>query len=156
MGHRVAETRSYIGILGASESPWPIISYWSKISLTRSSGFAKFVEVGDGRRCHPWQLEAAFSDQTAAVAYLFAPFLARRALPFPQVCEIAHAHGVPVIVDAASFIPPRANLRRFTAEGADMVVYSGGKSIRGPQGKGRARRDGIRCRGTERHWRHLS
>ena len=27
---------------------------------------AKFVEVGDGRRCHPWELEAAFSDKTAA------------------------------------------------------------------------------------------
>ncbi|MFQ6030568.1 MAG: aminotransferase class V-fold PLP-dependent enzyme [Dehalococcoidia bacterium] len=97
---------------------------------------AKFVEIGDGRRCYPWQLEAAFSDQTAAVAYLFSPFVSRRAIPFPQVCEIAHAHGVPVIVDAASFIPPRANLRRFTAEGADQVVYSGGKAIRGPQGTG--------------------
>lgn len=97
---------------------------------------AQFVEIGDGRRCYPWQLEAAFSDRTAAVAYLFSPFVSRRALPFPQVCEIAHARGVPVIVDAASFIPPRANLRRFTAEGADMVVYSGGKAIRGPQGTG--------------------
>lgn len=97
---------------------------------------ARFVEIGDGRRCYPWQLEAAFSENTAAVAYLFAPFVSRRAIPFPQVCEIAHAHGVPVIVDAASFIPPRANLRRFTSEGADMVVYSGGKAIRGPQGTG--------------------
>ena len=97
---------------------------------------ATFVEIGDGRRCYPWQLEAAFTERTAAVAYLFSPFVSRRALPFPQVCEIAHARGVPVIVDAASFIPPRANLRRFTAEGADMVVYSGGKAIRGPQGTG--------------------
>jgi L-seryl-tRNA(Ser) seleniumtransferase len=31
---------------------------------------------------------------------------------------------------------PRANLRRFTVEGADMVDYSGGKSIRGPQSTG--------------------
>ena len=97
---------------------------------------AKFVEIGDGRRCQPWQLEAAFTENTAAVAYLFSPFVTRRAIPFPQVCEIAHARGVPVIVDAASFIPPRANLRRFTAEGADMVVYSGGKAVRGPQGTG--------------------
>ena len=61
---------------------------------------------------------------------------ARRSIPFPRVCEIAKAHRVPVIVDAASFVPPRANLRRFIAEGADMVVYSGGKAIRGPQGTG--------------------
>ena len=31
---------------------------------------------------------------------------------------------------------PRANLRRFTVEGADMVDYSGGQSIRGPQSTG--------------------
>ncbi len=97
---------------------------------------AKLVEIGDGRRCAPWQLEAAFSERTAAVAYLFSPFVSRRSIPFPQVCEIAQAHRVPVIVDAASFVPPRANLRRFIAEGADMVVYSGGKAIRGPQGTG--------------------
>ena len=72
---------------------------------------AKFVEIGDGRRCQPWQLEAAFTENTAAVAYLFSPFVTRRSIPFPQVCEIAHARGVPVIVDAASFIPPRSNLR---------------------------------------------
>ena len=97
---------------------------------------AKFVEVGDGRRCQPWQLEAAFTENTAAVAYLFSPFITRRAIPFPQVCEIAHERGVPVIVDAASMTPPRSNLRRFTAEGADMVIYSGGKAVRGPQGTG--------------------
>ena len=96
----------------------------------------KFVEIGDGRRCQPWQLEAAFTENTAAVAYLFSPFITRRAIPFPQVCEIAHKHGVPVIVDAASMLPPRSNLRRFTAEGADMVIYSGGKAVRGPQGTG--------------------
>ncbi len=97
---------------------------------------AKLVEVGDGRRAQAWQLEAAFTERTAAVAYLFSPFISRRAIPFPQVCEIAHAHGVPVIVDAASMLPPRANLRRFTDEGADMVIYSGGKAVRGPQGTG--------------------
>ena len=97
---------------------------------------AKFVEIGDGRRCQPWQLEAAFTENTAAVAYLFSPFITRRAIPFPELCEIAHRHGVPVIVDAASMLPPRSNLRRFTAEGADMVIYSGGKAVRGPQGTG--------------------
>ena len=101
----------------------------------RSVG-ATFVEIGDGRRCQPWQLEAAFTEQTAAVAYLFSPFVSRRAIPFEQVVEMAHARGVPVIVDAASFLPPRANLRRFIADGADMVIYSGGKAVRGPQGTG--------------------
>ena len=101
----------------------------------RAAG-ATLVDIGDGRRTQPWQLEAAFTERTAAVAYLVSPFVSKRALTLPQVCEIAHARGIPVVVDAASMLPPRANLRRFTAEGADMVIYSGGKGIRGPQGTG--------------------
>jgi L-seryl-tRNA(Ser) seleniumtransferase len=101
----------------------------------RSVG-ATLVDFGDGRRTQPWQLEASFTERTAAVAYLVSPFVSQRALTLPQVCEMAHARGVPVIVDAASTLPPRANLRKFTAEGADMVIYSGGKGVRGPQGTG--------------------
>ena len=97
---------------------------------------ATIVDIGDGRRCHPWELEAAINENTAAVAYLFSGFLSRRAIPFEQVVEIAHAHGLPVIVDAASYLPPRANLTRFIEAGADMVQFSGGKAVRGPQGTG--------------------
>lgn len=97
---------------------------------------AQLVEIGDGRRTQPWQLEAAISERTAAIAYLFSPRTTRNALPLTHVCEVAHAHRVPVLVNAASFLPPRANLRRFITEGADMVVYSGGKHVRGPQGTG--------------------
>ena len=97
---------------------------------------AKIVDIGDGRRCQPWELEAAINENTAAVAYLFSGFLTRRAIPLEQVVEIAHARDVPVIVDAASYLPPRANLRRFTDAGADMVQFSGGKAVRGPQGAG--------------------
>jgi L-seryl-tRNA(Ser) seleniumtransferase len=50
-----------------------------------------------------------------------------------------------VLVDAAAELPPLENLRRFLAEGADLVAFSGGKSIGGPQGSGilRGRRDLI-------------
>ncbi len=103
--------------------------------LYRATG-AELVGFGDGRRCHPWQLEGAFTDRTAAVAYVLAPFISRRALTLEQVCEMAHARDVPVIIDAAGAIPPRANLRKYISEGADMVIYSGGKGVRGPQGTG--------------------
>ena len=42
--------------------------------------------------------------------------------------ELAHARGVPVVVDAAA----EEDLRRFVAAGADLVTYSGGKAIGGP------------------------
>ena len=99
-------------------------------------GGAKLVGVGTGRMCEPWQMDAAITEKTAAVAYLRAGFVSRRALPLEEVCEIAHARGVPVIVDGASTLPPRENLRKYTQQGADMVIYSGGKGVRGPQGTG--------------------
>lgn len=101
----------------------------------RAAG-AKLVTVGTGRRCAPWELEVAINERTAAVAYLFSPFISRSGLTLPEVCEIAHARGVPVIVDGASMVPPKANLRRYIEMGADLVTISGGKGIRGPQGSG--------------------
>lgn len=101
----------------------------------RATG-AKLVEIGNYLFSHPWELEGAINERTAAVAYLCAPFSSRRVIPLDQVCEIAHARGVPVIVDAASMLPPRQNLYRYLRDGADMVVFSGGKGIRGPQGTG--------------------
>lgn len=100
------------------------------------AGGGKLVEIGDSRYSHPWELDGAIGEKTAAVAFLCAPLTNRRAISLPEVCEIAHNHGVPVIVDAASMLPPRENLRKYLADGADMVSYSGGKGIRGPQGTG--------------------
>ena len=81
-----------------------------------------------------WQLEAAFGERTVAVSHLACAD--HLGLPLERVCEIAHAHGVRCSVDAAAELPPRENLRRFTAAGADAVCFSGGKAIRGPQGSG--------------------
>ncbi len=101
----------------------------------RAAG-AKLIEIGNYLRCQPWELEGAINERTAAVAYLCAPFISRRALSLSQVCQIAHKHGLPVIVDAASMLPPRENLHEYLRQGADMVVFSGGKGVRGPQGTG--------------------
>lgn len=96
---------------------------------------ARFVEIGKGRATPAWELEAAISEKTAAAAYILAPFLCQP-LSLTQVIEIAHKHDIPVIVDAAAEVPPAENLKRFIAEGADMVCFSGGKGIRGPQSTG--------------------
>jgi seryl-tRNA(Sec) selenium transferase len=49
----------------------------------------------------------------------------------------ARTGGVPVIVDAAAQIPPVSSLWRFTMDaGADAVIFSGGKGLRGPQSSG--------------------
>ncbi|MDA1189889.1 MAG: aminotransferase class V-fold PLP-dependent enzyme [Chloroflexi bacterium] len=97
---------------------------------------AKLVGVGDYLRTLPEELEGAITENTAAVAFLDAQFVSPRAMRLDQVVEIAHRHNVPVIVDAANMLPPRANLKKYTAAGADMTIFSGGKGMRGPQGAG--------------------
>ena len=99
-------------------------------------GGGRIVNAGETEGCSPEQLEEAFTDRSAAAAYLFAAHASRNAVPFDRFCEVAHSRGVPVIVDAANFLPPRANMRRLMDEGADMVAFSGGKAVRGPQGAG--------------------
>jgi seryl-tRNA(Sec) selenium transferase len=106
----------------------------------RTAG-VKLVEVGlpdrasgaGVRDAEPWEITAAISERTAAVFYV----ASRDARPpLAEVVAVAHAAGVPVIVDAAAELPPQANLRRFIAEGADLVAFSGGKAIGGPQASG--------------------
>jgi L-seryl-tRNA(Ser) seleniumtransferase len=106
------------------------------------------VEIGLARRTQPFELEAAITEHTAAVAYLVSPFTSPPGtLSLEQVVAIAHARGVPVIVDAASMLPPRENLTKFLRLGADLVSFSGGKGIRGPQSTGilAGRRDLVRA-----------
>lgn len=85
------------------------------------------------RDAEPWAYDAAINERTALVLWVATPH-AEPALG--DVVAVAHARGVPVLVDAAGQLPPRENLRRFIAAGADLVVFSGGKAIGGPQASG--------------------
>lgn len=97
---------------------------------------AEIVYVGDEMRAPSEQeFENAITAHTAAIAYVIY-FGREYALPIEKVIEIAHKHSLPVIVDAAAQNPPASNLWRFTHMGADMVIFSGGKTMRGPQDSG--------------------
>lgn len=79
------------------------------------------------------EFAAAIGPRTAGVLWVAQPW-SEPALP--ALARVARAAGVPVLVDAAAQLPPAANLRRFIAEGADLVCFSGGKAIGGPQASG--------------------
>ena len=100
----------------------------------RATG-ARLVEVGMPYGTRAYELRAALTEQTAAVLYIVAR---SKGIPLSleETIEIAHERGVPVIVDAAAELPPADNLRRFVATGADLVTFSGGKAIMGPQASG--------------------
>ncbi len=97
---------------------------------------AKFVEVGTAEKCMPEEVEAAITAKTVGIIDLKSSFKSEGAVPLPVLVEIAHRHGLPVLCDAASMLPPRSNLTKFYNEGADLVSFSGGKAIRGPQSTG--------------------
>lgn len=98
---------------------------------------ATIRQIGNIQQTFAWELEAAITDKTAAVLYVAGSHLPQVAIPLEEVVRIAHAHDVPVIVDAAAQLPPVENLWRFTrGAGADLAVFSGGKALRGPQASG--------------------
>ncbi|MCC6627109.1 MAG: aminotransferase class V-fold PLP-dependent enzyme [Chloroflexi bacterium] len=95
----------------------------------------RFVEVGDDGGATLDQFAAAMSAKTAGVMLLGNPRIASRCT-LEEVVALARPRGVAVIVDAASELPPMSNLRLFIDQGADMVIFSGGKGIHGPQQTG--------------------
>ena len=95
-----------------------------------------FVELGDENGTSPDELEAAITDKTAALFYFANPSREHLWVPYEEGITIAKRHGVPVIVDAAAQLPPKENLWRFTEMGADLVMFSGGKGLCGPQSSG--------------------
>ncbi|HEX5164175.1 MAG TPA: aminotransferase class V-fold PLP-dependent enzyme [Thermomicrobiales bacterium] len=103
--------------------------------MFRAAG-ATLVEIGLPRSTERWELEAAIGERTAAVVYIDSPSTTPGAIDFATVVEVAHSRGVPVIVDAASTLPPIWHLQRWISWAADLVIYSGGKGIRGPQDSG--------------------
>jgi D-glucosaminate-6-phosphate ammonia-lyase len=106
----------------------------------RAAG-GRLVEVGlpdrltgcGVRDTEAWEVAAAIGERTAGILYL------ARADARPElaaVVKIARAANIPVLVDAAAELPPAHNLRRFIEAGADLVAFSGGKSLGGPSASG--------------------
>jgi uncharacterized pyridoxal phosphate-dependent enzyme len=99
-------------------------------------GGGRLVEIGTPEHTTPRELEQAITTQTAGVFHVDSRHTSPGALDFSTVVSIAHDRGVPVIVDAASTVPPVDHLRRWGRMGADLVIFSGGKGLRGPQDSG--------------------
>ncbi len=80
------------------------------------------------------QFEAALGPQTAMVMILSCPAAEKGELSIENACAIARRKGVPVLVDAAAetLTVPNIHLK----QGANLVAYSGGKCLRGPQAAG--------------------
>lgn len=101
----------------------------------RVSG-ARFVEIGFSDWSTADDLEARITAETAAILYIARFEECNCSVPLEEVIEIAHSASIPVIVDAADELPPVSNLHKYTDMEANLVIYSGGKGLMGPQGSG--------------------
>jgi len=112
---------------------------WGWGHMVRNAG-AAIVEVGapgdvgGHGAVTAEQFERAFGPRTAGVYWLSDGV--EPGLQLPEAIEIAHRRGVPVLVDASNTLPPPEHLHSFVDMGADLVAFSGGKGLRGPQGSG--------------------
>ena len=75
--------------------------------------------------------EAAFNERTVMAHFFNAAEGGQ--ISRADWVRVAHQHGVPCFNDAAADVPPIANLWNYTQMGFDLVTFSGGKGIRGPQ-----------------------
>ena len=95
----------------------------------RSSG-VRMVEVETRE-----ELERAINERTAMMLFYNANNNVGQ-IKDEEFAQIGKKRGIPTLNDAAADVPPVDNLWRYTQMGFDLVAFSGGKGIRGPQSAG--------------------
>ncbi|KKZ84808.1 hypothetical protein B5K05_30810 [Rhizobium phaseoli] len=106
-----------------------VVSYGAPVDQAIRLAGGKVVLVGQATSTHRFHMEKAITDKTAAAVYVVSHHVVDYGLlNLKEFVEIAHARGVPVIVDAAS----EYDLRIFLEQGADIALYSGHKFLGGP------------------------
>lgn len=108
-------------------------SHRNRYDKAASMSGIRIVEV-DGTSID--DVRAAITDQTAMFLYMAESEAVPGSLPLSVITAVMRTHRIPVVVDAAAELPPRSNIPRYLGEGADLLVISGGKEIRGPQSSG--------------------
>lgn len=106
-----------------------MVSYGAPVDQSIRLAGGKVVMIGQATSTHRYHMENAITDRTAAAVYVVSHHVVDYGLlNLKEFVEIAHARGVPVIVDAAS----EYDLRLFLEQGADIALYSGHKFLGGP------------------------
>ena len=108
---------------------------WLFHPIVYDEGKKKFVRVF---KVLPGHIENAINERTAALVYVRSPMCVRGEyeVPLDEVIKIARKYNLPVIVDFAGEAYKKANLKMPLEKGADLVIFSGGKDIMGPNDTG--------------------
>lgn len=96
-------------------------------------GYNEIVSNAGVRRTETWEYLSAIGQSTAGILYVAGPDSRPR---LGELVAAAQARGLPVLVDAAGEVLPKRTIPDLVATGADLVAFSGGKALRGPQSTG--------------------
>ena len=83
----------------------------------------------------PEDVDRAVNDKTAMMLFYNAA-APPGPIPDQEFVRLGKKHGIPTFNDAAADVPPVENFWKYTGMGFDLVAFSGGKGIRGPQSAG--------------------
>lgn len=81
------------------------------------------------------ELSRAVNEKTAMMLF-FNDADPKGKIKLDEFVALGKKHNVPTFNDAAADVPPTENFSRYTKMGFDLVTFSGGKGIRGPQSAG--------------------
>ncbi len=105
------------------------VNFGAPVGTMITLGGGKIVEAGYANECSAAQLAACITPRTAAIMYIKSHHSVQKSiLSVAEAAEVARAHNVPLIVDAAA----EEDLTCYYEMGADLVIYSGAKAIEGP------------------------
>jgi L-seryl-tRNA(Ser) seleniumtransferase len=96
---------------------------------------ATLVEAGSSEETTARDLSDAYNEDRTA-GYYYTVTASRGKLSIKEVAEVAHSHNAPLIVDAAPCLTHKAIPRGVLEAGADLVIFSGGKQMGGPNNSG--------------------
>lgn len=95
---------------------------------------AKIIEVENAS-----EMESAINENTVMALFFNAAvswFGIEDSISHQEFIAVANKHNIPTFIDAAADVPPVENLFKYQRMGFDLVTFSGGKMLRGPQSSG--------------------
>lgn len=105
------------------------VDYGAPVEIMIEVGGGKITEAGYANMCTSDHIEELITDETAAVLYIKSHHTVQKSmLSVEEAAQVAHKHGLPLIVDAAA----EQDLYKYIEAGADLVIYSGAKAFEGP------------------------
>ncbi|MCI1987308.1 MAG: DgaE family pyridoxal phosphate-dependent ammonia lyase [Lactobacillus sp.] len=105
------------------------VDYGAPEEIPIIEGGGQVVEAGYANMCTPEHVEMMLTENTAAVLYVKSHHTVQKSmLTIPEALQVAHAHNLPLILDAAA----EEDLKKYVDLGVDIVVFSGAKALEGP------------------------